>query len=449
MASGTEIFRLFGSILIDSTEAEKSLSKVGEGATDVVTNLGKGVVKAAEWAAAVGAAAVTAATALVTSTASTADNIDKMSQKIGISTDSYQEWSYIMEHCGTSVDNLQSGMKTLSSAVENSSTSSVEAFEALGLSMEEVSAMSQEDLFSAVISGLQGMESGTERTTIATTLLGKSATDMGALLNTSAEDTEAMRQAVHDLGGVMSEDAVAAGAAFEDALTDLKTAASGVSNNLAGEFLPDVTEVMNGIVQVISGDEGGLTTIKNGIRSMLDKLNEMIPDLLEIGTDMMLEFVDVIIDNLPQIIEMGVTIILKLIVGLVQALPDLVAKIPDIISAIVNGFASAWPDIQGIGSDIIDYIIDGITGAASRLWTKVSSIASEAVSKIKSVFSISSGDDSSTASAGTSSGTSGTSSSSSSGGTTVNQYIYSTAQTAADLELEAKWEQDRETRLAW
>ena len=32
MASGTEIFRLFGSILIDSTEADKSLSKTDSGA---------------------------------------------------------------------------------------------------------------------------------------------------------------------------------------------------------------------------------------------------------------------------------------------------------------------------------------------------------------------------------------------------------------------------------
>ena len=76
------------------------------------------------------------------------DNIDKMSQKMGMSTDAYQEWDFIMQHCGTSIDGLQSGMKTLATAAETGS----DAFAALGISQADIANMSQEELFNAPIS---------------------------------------------------------------------------------------------------------------------------------------------------------------------------------------------------------------------------------------------------------------------------------------------------------
>ena len=123
-------------------------------------------------------------------------------------------------------------MKKLADAVEEPTEKSTAAFEKLGISMEQAKNMSQEDLFGATITALQKMESGTERTALANDLLGKSAMDLGALLNTSAEDTEAMMQQVHDLGGVMSDDAVKASAAYQDSLQNVKTAISGVGRNI-------------------------------------------------------------------------------------------------------------------------------------------------------------------------------------------------------------------------
>ena len=111
-----------------------------------------------------------------------------------------------MQHCGTSIDSMQSSMKTLATAAETGN----DAFEVLGLTQEQIAGMDQEQLFSATITALQQVEDDTQRTYLAGQLLGRGATELGALLNTSAEDTEAMRQAVHDLGGVMSNDAVAA-----------------------------------------------------------------------------------------------------------------------------------------------------------------------------------------------------------------------------------------------
>ena len=123
-------------------------------------------------------------------TAEFGDHIDKMSQKMGISTDAYQEWDFIAQHSGTSMDSLKTSMTKLSTAAANGS----DAFEKLGISAEEAQSMSREELWNKTITALTGVEDETERARIAQELFGKGATEMGALLNMSAEEIEAMRK---------------------------------------------------------------------------------------------------------------------------------------------------------------------------------------------------------------------------------------------------------------
>ena len=49
------------------------------------------------------------------------DNIDKMSQKMGMSAESYQEWDAVMRHSGTSMEAMKASMKTLANAAESGS----------------------------------------------------------------------------------------------------------------------------------------------------------------------------------------------------------------------------------------------------------------------------------------------------------------------------------------
>lgn len=266
MASGTEIFRLFGSIFIDSSQAEASLSKTEEKAEKTQNTFAKTVSSAAKWATGT-AAAITAATVAVfkvaDSVASVGDEIDKQSQKLGISAQAYQEWDAILGHCGASMDRLKEGMKTLSKAIADGSADQVAAFEKVGLSLDEVKQMSTEDVFAAVITGLQGMEEGADRTNTATTLLGESAQELGPLLNTSAEATEEMRQTVNDLGGVMSDDAVAASAEFKDSLQDLQTVAGWFKREFVANIIPYVTDGMQSLTATLRAGKDGVVSLKN------------------------------------------------------------------------------------------------------------------------------------------------------------------------------------------
>ncbi|MBQ1576960.1 MAG: hypothetical protein IIZ83_08370 [Oscillospiraceae bacterium] len=286
------------------------------------------------------------------------DNIDKMSQKMGLSATAYQEWSAIMQHSGASIDSMQRGMTTLSSAVESGS----EAFAAIGISLEDAAAMSQEDLFAAVITGLQGMEEGTERTVLAQQLLGGSSRELGALLNTSAEETEAMRQRVHELGGVMSDEAVKAAAAYQDTLQDMQTSLGGLKRNMISDFLPGVTEAMSGLTDIFTGNsDEGLGKISSGIDSVAKTLTEKAPQFLQVGAKIIEALGQAIISNAPQLISAASQVILTLTTDLIQSLPELISVGFDIILTLADALIQALPELIPALVDVILTIVEKLT----------------------------------------------------------------------------------------
>lgn len=352
-----DLFNLFAKITLDTSEYEKGLDDSEKKAEGFGSKLKSGLGTAAKiGSAAIGtitAGTVAAGAALVKGAgdvASYGDKIDKMSQKMGISATAYQEWDAIMQHSGTSIEALKPSMKTLAQQAEKGS----DAFQKLGISEQEVATLSQEDLFSRVISGLQGMEEGTERTAITAELLGRGATELGALLNTSAEDTEAMRQRVHELGGVMSDEAVKAAAAYQDSLQDMNTSLGGLKRSIFSNFMPGITSVMGGLTQLFSGNAGsGVEMIKTGISDMIQKISDGLPKVVEIGGQIVSGLITAITDNMPEIIKQGTQIIIELVAGIVRQLPEIVKSGLEIILTLADSLSSALPDLIPVAMQAI------------------------------------------------------------------------------------------------
>lgn len=442
-------------------QTDKALEDVGKGTKDAGDKTGKfkevaekaGKAIAASFAA-IGAAMVAVGKGLadmVTKTAEYGDNVDKMSQKMGVSAEAYQEWDFVMQHCGTSMDSLKASMKTLSTAAETGN----KAFEKLGITQEEIASLSQEDLFAKTIEGLQGVEDTTERTYLAGQLLGRGATELGALLNMSAEDTANMKQQVHELGGVMSDEAVKASAQFKDNLQDLQTALNGFSRNISAQFLPAVNEGLAGVTEILKGNtEEGLEMLDEATEELVERLNEIMPTIIEVGgniilslilgivenlpelipaiLDVTMQIVDALIENLPLIIDAAVQIIVAiatgiadklpdliptiidvviticealidhadeiiiaaadlivaLAIGLVRAIPLLIQRLPEIISAIVQAVKDGAGEMASAGKALLDGLWQGIVNNAQRLWQNISNWLSNLWSDILGFFGI-------------------------------------------------------------
>ena len=370
------VFELMAKISLDTSGYTKSLDTAKK-AAGTVAKVGVAAF------AAVGTAAVGAGVKLVKETANVAsygDNIDKMSQKMGISAKAYQEWDAVMQHSGTSINALKPSMKTMA----NQAQQGAEEFQKLGISQEEVKTLSQEDLFGRVIEGLQNMEEGTERTAIASKLLGRGATELGALLNTSAEDTQKMKDRVNELGGVMTNEAVKAAAAYQDQLQDMQTAIQGVKRNLLSGMMPAITTVMAGITELASGNvDLGLEQISQGIEKVSQQVTKIMPKVVktivmilpQIGKalieninavvpyipEMIKTLVDAAANLLPDLTEIAIQIVKQLSLAIVDALPVLVEALPEIIKALANGIVdmiNALPDILTMMESVIDTVCD-------------------------------------------------------------------------------------------
>ena len=225
-----DIFKLVGSIFVDTEAADKSLAKTDEKAEGVGKKLLDSASKAGKFAVGLGSAAAAGATALMgvaTKSAQTADEIDKMSQKMGISKEGYQEWSYVMGQNGMDISTLNAGMKTLVNQMESASNGSATAssyFEQLGISIYDASGnlKDQESIMNEAIYALADMEDMTLRSALATDLFGKAGTEMLPMLNSGSEGMQDLTQRAHDLGLVMSDEAIGAGVLFGDTLDDVK-----------------------------------------------------------------------------------------------------------------------------------------------------------------------------------------------------------------------------------
>lgn len=333
----------------------------GKMSGSLVKGIAKGSALVAGAVAAVGGAMVGTAA----QTAQYGDAIDKASQKLGVSSTFYQEWEAVLQHSGTSMNSMSATFKKLATASQDASKDQVAAFEAIGLSMDEVSSMSTEDLFSSVISGLQGMEEGTERTALATTLLGRGAMEMGALLNTSAEDTQGMIDRVHELGGVMDEAAVKDAAAFQDSLQDMQTSFAGIKNGLAAQLLPSLDEFMGKIADFVA---------KTDLSPLTDMLGKAFSALSNFISGLNIESAGTTFQNIIAGIGDAVSLAWGVIQTVFGALQDGIGTVSDAM----GNFGISWDDVWGGVSSVIETVAGIVSSAIGLISQAIAWLVTEA-----------------------------------------------------------------------
>ena len=359
MANGIEVAKAYVTIVPSMEGSQKTIaaelgavtSEASEKAgSEGGSKFGKSFATGIKVAGATIGAALAATTAAVVASgkafvnaaqdvAAYGNEIDKESQKLGISAQAYQEWDFIMQHAGASIDGMKTAMKKLVTEAQNGS----DAFEALGLSQEQVANMSQEDLFYTTISALQDMENQEQRTALASQLLGKQAMELGPLFNMSSTDLEEMRQQAHELGAVMSDEAVASSAQFQDSLQNVQASLSGLKNNMMSEFLPSMSTVMDGLASIFSGSDidGGLAKIESGVQELANNLVAKAPQIFAIGGSIVKALTTSIVTNLPTLLDAALPVLSDFISLIVDLTPELVnavfSLINNLLDWLVNG----------------------------------------------------------------------------------------------------------------
>lgn len=237
-----------GKVIIDTQVNSKGIKTGVKEAQDAIKGFSVSSV-AAFAGITLGIGAVVLGLKNIISTALTAaDRVDKLSQKIGISAKAFQEWDYALSQSGIDIGVLQPGMKTLNDLLVSASKGSKEAqatFSNLGLSWQELSKMNPDERLNNIISALQGVEDPVKRSAMGVDLLGKAASELNPILNTSAEETIRLKKNAHDLGLVLSNEQVKAAVEAGDAIEDLNKSWKALATNMVATVAPALTKVIN------------------------------------------------------------------------------------------------------------------------------------------------------------------------------------------------------------
>ena len=404
-----------------AAETERETGKLGEALKGGLVAGAQAAAAAIAGVKAAAAAAVTEVVKMSGEVAEYGDGIDKAAQKVGISAEAYQEWDFILQHSGTSADVLQGSVKKLSTQMQNAQKviagtsiadeeleaqlssgeisaeqyaeaydklydeayKGIDAFTALGYSMSDLENMgSTEELLADVIARLQEMPEGVERTALATSILGKSAMELGALLNTSAADTEAMREQVHALGGVMSDEAVKDAAAYQDSLQNMQTAMGGLKNSLISELLPSLTTTMDGLAGLFSGDVDGIDTALEGIKGFAAQISGELPQIEAAAGAIFPAIADAIADGLPDVLGAGVDIVERMADGIIAGLPRAVSVAGQLGGRIVLAVGNLATKMLTAGVDAVLAIADGLTSALPTILPTVTGLVGRLASQL-------------------------------------------------------------------
>lgn len=173
-----------------------------------------------------------------------ADSFDKMSQRVGVSTESLSELAYAANLSGTSIERVEESFKGLSQKIVEAVDKGGDAeslFSSIGLSARDLAASSPEEQFYKVADAIAKIDDPTRRAAVAMQVFGESGRELLPLLSGGSAGLEEMRSEARELGATVSTSAASMGAQFNDALARVQTIFQGLKNEFAASLAPILT----------------------------------------------------------------------------------------------------------------------------------------------------------------------------------------------------------------
>ena len=211
------------------------------------------------------------------------DQMNDLSQKVGISVKDLATWKLAAEQSGTSLESVAKGVKGLSTyMLENG-----DALKRAGISATDANgAMIQlADLFAA-------MPDGVTKTALAVKLFGKAGLDLIPLLNQGSQGLAQAQEKARAYGERMALLAPQADK-FNDQLAELQLHSKAASITLVSNMLPAMTEI-SGAMAVAAQEGGALKAVWIGFggigAQILNPLNALIKQVGASAHDLAADF---------------------------------------------------------------------------------------------------------------------------------------------------------------
>jgi hypothetical protein len=336
--------------------------------------------------AAIGTAAVGAGKALVdmsVNSAAYADEILTASTVTGMSTDSLQAYKYAAELVDVSLDTLTGSMarnvRSMSSARKGTGEIA-DAYRQLGISVTDANGnlRDSETVYWETIDALGKVSNETERDALAMQIFGKSAQELNPLIAQGSAGIAELTEEAKRMGAVMSEDSLNALGKFDDSIQRLKAGGEAAKNMLGTVLLPQLQILADDGVALLGEFTRGLSeangdwtkisgVIGNTVGSLVNMLMKNLPNLIQVGLDIVTSIGGAIVENLPVIIDAAVQIVMTLLQALIDALPQITQGALQLVMALVQGIIDNLPALVEAAVQMIATLASGIGEALPEL----------------------------------------------------------------------------------
>jgi TP901 family phage tail tape measure protein len=182
--------------------------------------------------------------------AAVGDQLDKMSQRTGVSATALAELGFAAEQSGTNIEAVEKVLTRLNKTIGEARVGSkvaAEAMELVGVSAADLATKDTEQIFTQIAAALEAMPNAADRASIAMRIFGKSGTQILPML----ESMEALREEARNLGIAPSDEAVKSAAIITDAINRLKRVVGAAMFEIGAAIAPLATDFANTMTVVV------------------------------------------------------------------------------------------------------------------------------------------------------------------------------------------------------
>ncbi len=222
--------------------------------------------------------------ALIQKNLDAADRIQKLAIQTGATTEFLSEMRGVAQLAGVEFEKFAGSIPKMQRAIAEANDGTAEyadAFDKLGINVSEFVNLSPDEQFRTLADRISGISNPAERANIAMSIFGRTGADLLPVLDGGAEGLDKMRQEAHNMGLTLSRDAVDGAAAANDSMTTLKNSIGALGTDFALKMAPFITQVANGLRQVIPPAVDVATRAFQGLGSVIGGTFAILAQLVQ------------------------------------------------------------------------------------------------------------------------------------------------------------------------
>jgi|GEM_PF-3387566 len=176
------------------------------------------------------------------------DGIQKLSIRLGASTEALSEYNHVAQLTGVSFEQLTTSWQRQTRRIAEAANGAGEAKDAiheLGLSAVDLAQLRPEEQFEILADALSNVESESDRVRLAMKLWDSEGVALLQTVDGGSESLRKMRDEAHQLGLTLSREQVDQMAAANDAITRMSASGTALANTLAIHLGPTIESVTN------------------------------------------------------------------------------------------------------------------------------------------------------------------------------------------------------------